>query len=153
MQTTLEILIDTRRSTTGYVFTLSGGAISWSSRLQPTVAASTTEAEFMAAAYITKEALWLRTLLSELSMEMDTININADSQSAIKLLKNPVFSMRSKHIDVIYHFARERVARKDVAFKYISTDKMVADVLTKPLPSTKFNFCRSMMGTIDTTKD
>ena len=144
--------IDTRRSTTGYVFTLSGGAISWSSRLQPTVAASTTEAEFMAAAYVTKEALWLRTLLSELNMEMDTININADSQSAIKLLKNPVFSMRSKHIDVIYHFARERVARKDVAFKYISTDKMVADILTKPLPSTKFNFCRSMMGIIDTIK-
>lgn len=141
--------IDTRRSTTGYVFTLSGGAISWSSRLQPTVAASTTEAEYMAAAYAIKEALWLRTLLLELGMEIGTITINADNQSAIKLLKNPVFSMRSKHIDVIYHFARERVTRKDVTFKYISTDKMVADALTKPLPSAKFSFCRAAMG-IDT---
>ena len=138
--------LDTRRSTTGYVFILGGGAISWSSRLQPTVAASTTEAEYMAAAYAIKEALWLRTLLTELGMDLSTISIYADNQSAIKLLKNPVLSMRSKHIDVIYHFARERVARKDIAFLYIPTDKMVADALTKPLPSTKFSFCRCAMG-------
>ena len=138
--------IDTRRSTTGYVFILGGGAISWSSRLQPTVAASTTEAEYMAAAYAIKEALWLRTLLNELDMNIGTISIYADSQSAIKLLKNPVFSMRSKHIDVIYHFARERVARKDITFKYIATNMMVADILTKPLPRTKIEFCRSAMG-------
>lgn len=142
--------IDTRRSTTGYVFTLGGGAITWSSRLQPTVAASTTEAEYMAAAYTIKEALWLRTLLTELNHNPGTITINADSQSAIKLLKNPVLSMRSKHIDIIYHFARERVMRKDIAFKYLSTDKMVADILTKPLPTAKLNFCRSMMGITDT---
>ena len=138
--------LDTRRSTTGYVFILGGGAISWSSRLQPTVAASTTEAEYMAAAYAIKEGLWLRTLLYDLGMKLDTITINADNQGAIKLLKNPVFSMRSKHIDVIYHFARERVTRKDVSFKYIPTTKMVADALTKPLPATKLEFCRTAMG-------
>ena len=103
----------------------------------------------MAAAYAIKEALWLRTLLSELGMEIGTIPIYADSQSAIKLLKNPVFSMRSKHIDVIYHFARERVRRRDVSFSYIKTDEMVADALTKPLPSTKFMFCRHAMGMSD----
>ena len=110
------------------------------------MAASTTEAEYMAAAYAIKEALWLRTLLTELGMDLSTISIYADNQSAIKLLKNPVLSMRSKHIDVIYHFARERVARKDIAFLYIPTDKMVADALTKSLPSTKFSFCRCAMG-------
>lgn len=141
--------IDTRRSTTGYVFILSGGAISWSSRLQPTVAASTTEAEYMAAAYAIKEALWIRTLMNELGQDLKTIMIYADNQGAIKLLKNPVFSMRSKHIDVIYHFARERVMRKDITFKYISTDKMVADILTKPLPTAKFVFCRDSMGMKD----
>ena len=138
--------LDTRRSTTGYVFILGGGAISWSSRLQPTVAASTTEAEYMAAAYAIKEGLWLRTLLSEIGLDASTIPIKADNQGAIKLLKNPVFSMRSKHIDIIYHFARERVARKDVIFKYIPTDQMVADALTKPLPQAKFVYCRTQMG-------
>jgi hypothetical protein len=138
--------IDTRRSTTGYVFILNGGAISWSSRLQQTVAASTTEAEYMAAASATKEALWLRHLLRDLSVDLPTINIKADNQSAIKLLKNPVFSMRSKHIDVIYHFARERVSRNEISFTYIKTDHMVADVLTKPVPATKFSYCRDAMG-------
>jgi hypothetical protein len=84
---------------------------------------------------------------------MHTIEIQADSQSAIKLLKNPVFSMRSKHIDVIYHFARERVTRKDITFRYISTDKMVADALTKPLASSKFVFCRTAMGIGGTDSD
>ena len=138
--------IDTRRSTTGYAFVLGGGAISWSSRLQPTVAVSTTEAEYMAAAYAIKEALWLRTLLTEMGLEQDTITICADNQSAIKLLRNPVFTMRSKHIDVIYHFARERVIRKDVTIKYISTNNMVADALTKPLPAAKLKYCRTAMG-------
>ena len=137
--------IDTRRSTTGYVFILNGGAISWSSRLQQTVAASTTEAEYMAAAFAIKEGLWLRKLFNDLDLELQ-ITINADNQSAIKLLKNPVFSMRSKHIDVIYHFARERVTRGEISFKYIRTDKMVADALTKPIPASKLKFCRDAMG-------
>ena len=108
--------------------------MSWSSRLQQTVPASTSKDEYMAAAAAIKEALWVRRMLSELGQDPGTITIKADSQSAIKLLKNPIISMRSKHIDVIYHFARERVARKDVAFEYIRTDHMVADALTKPLP-------------------
>lgn len=137
---------DNRRSTTGYVFILHGGAITWSSRQQPTVAASTTEAEYMAAAAATKEALWLRKLLTDLGHTTDTIAICADNQSAIKLLKNPIFSPRSKHIDVIWHFARERVARKEITFTYTKTDHMVADALTKPVPPTKFAFCRNGMG-------
>lgn len=137
---------DNRRSTTGYVFILHGGAITWCSRQQPTVAASTTEAEYMAAAAATKEALWLRKLLADLGHTADTIYIRADNQSAIKLLKNPIFSPRSKHIDVIWHFARERVARKEVGFTYTKTDDMVADALTKPVPPTKFYFCRNGMG-------
>ena len=100
----------------------------------------------MAAAYAIKEALWLRNLLSDMSLEIGTISIKADSQSAINLLKNPVISMRSKHIDVIYHFARERVARKDVCFTYIEAGKMVADALTKPLPTAKLIYCRGQMG-------
>jgi len=138
--------IDTRRSTTAYVFNLNGGAITWASRLQPTVAASTTEAEYIAAAATVKEALWLRKLLNNLGLDISCVTIKADSQSSIKLLKNPIVSNRSKHIDIVHHFARERVARNEVTFEYIRTDNMVADALTKPVPTTKFNFCRDGMG-------
>ena len=138
--------IDTRRSTTGYVFTLGGGAIAWQSKRQQTVAVSTTEAEYMAAAAAVKEGLWLRKLLQDLNISSTEIIIMADNQSAIKLLRNPISSVRSKHIDVMHHFARERVLRKEVAFKYISTDKMVADIFTKALPGNKHKVCCLGMG-------
>lgn len=138
--------LDTRRSTTGYVFTLSGGAISWSSRRQQTVAASTTEAEYMSASAAVKEALWIRTLLNDMGLSTGCIEIFSDNQSAIKLAKNPISSLRSKHIDVHYHFTRERVALKEVVFTYLPTDKMIADVLTKAVPESKLNLCRHGMG-------
>lgn len=138
--------IDTRRSTTGYVILLHGGAVSWSSRLQPTVAASTSEAEYMAASSVVKEVLWLRVLLGELGYPYKTITISCDNQGAIKLLKNPIASQRSKHIDIMHHFVRERVARGEVAFQYCDTTRMVADIMTKPLPVSKFVFCRDHMG-------
>lgn len=100
--------LDTRRSTTGYVFTLCGWAISWSSRLQPTVAVSTAEAEYMAAAAAVEEALWLRKLLQGFGLNERTVPINCDNQGAIKLLKHPIASVRSKHIDVLHHLLCER---------------------------------------------
>ena len=140
--------MDTRRSTTGFVYILHGGAISWNSKLQPTVAVSTSEAEYMAAAQAVKEGLWLKTLLKDFGISAGPIKIKCDSQGAIKLLKNPVASLRTKHIDVLHHFARERVARKEVAFEYCSTEAMVADSLTKPLSVKKFQFCCSGMGLV-----
>ena len=82
----------------------------------------------------------------DLSLGTESILIYADNQSAIKLLKNPVSSQRSKHIDTIYHFARERVARKEVSFTYISTSEMIADILTKAVPKIKVEFCTKGMG-------
>jgi hypothetical protein len=137
---------DTRRSTTGYVFLLHGGSISWSSHLQRTVAASTTEAEYMAAAAATKEALWLRNLLSDFNVNTTPVNIFGDNQATIHLLKNANAAARSKHIDVMHHFARERVLRNEVNFDYIATHLMLADCMTKPVPEPKFLFCRTGMG-------
>jgi len=134
--------LDTRRSTTGYVFVMNGAAISWSTRRQHTVAASTTEAEYMAAAAGVKEALWLRQLMADMHLGVQSISMYGDNQSALKLLRNHVSSQRSKHIDVVYHFARGRVMRKDVEFQYIPTSLMVADALTKALPENKHTFCR-----------
>jgi len=138
--------LDTRRSTTGYVFIMNGGAVSWSSKRQTTVAVSTTEAEYMAAAHAIKEALWIRKLLQDFKLDIKCIPMKMDNQSAIKVMKNPVLSLRSKHIDVIYNFARERVARGEVKLEYISTHEMIADALTKPVPRNKLEFCRDSMG-------
>lgn len=140
--------VDTRRSTTGYVFLLHGGAISWSSRLQATVAVSTVEAEYMSAAAAVKEALWLRLLLAEMHMSVRPVHIHCDNQGALKLLKHPIASQRSKHIDVLYHFAREKVASGDVEFSYCISNAMIADMFTKALSKAKFEFCRDGLGMV-----
>jgi ribonuclease HI len=137
---------DTRRSTTGYVFLMAGGAVSWSSKRQQTIAASTTEAEYMAAAAAVKEALWLRNLLADFNIQITPVTLFADNQSAIKLLRNPISSLRSKHIDVIHHFARERVMKGDVMFSYIRTDDMLADMMTKALAGPKHFVCCKGIG-------
>jgi hypothetical protein len=140
--------LDNMRSTTGYVFIMNGAAITWQSKRQPTVAASTTEAEYMVAASAVKEGLWLRKLLADFGISITTISILADNQSAIKLLRNPISSLRSKHIDVVHHFARERVMRREVAFVYTATDKMIANVMTKALPRVQHMYCCSGMSVV-----
>ena len=138
--------LDTRKSTTGYVWLMHGGAVSWRSVLQPTVALSTAEAEYMAAAGAAREALWLRKLLHDLGVAKDAPRVLSDSQSALALVRNPVVSQRSKHIDVLHHFVRERSDRGEIVLEYCSTEQMVADSLTKVVGSTKFVWCRQCMG-------
>jgi hypothetical protein len=100
----------------------------------------------MAAAAAVKEAMWLRNLLADFKIDETPVKILADNQSAIKLLKNPISSQRSKHIDVIHHFARERVKRGDVTFAYVKTDDMWADMMTKALPAPKHLACCKGIG-------
>ncbi len=140
--------INTRRSTTGYIFYLSGGgAISWSSKRQATVALSSTEAEYMALTQATKEAIWLRSLLYELGFNQnDAITLFEDNQSAMAFAKYPVYHARSKHIDIQYHFIREKIESKEIEVSYITTDDMIADALTKPLARPKFAKFIGQMG-------
>ncbi|KAL3623658.1 hypothetical protein CASFOL_032474 [Castilleja foliolosa] len=133
--------VDTRKSTTGYVFTCLGGAISWKSRLQKVVALSSTEAEYMAATEAVKEAIWLRGFVNELLNVDEIITVHCDNQSALHLAKNPIFHERSKHIDVRLHFIREVVSRNEVLLEKIRTDENPADMLTKVLPTVKFKYC------------
>ena len=92
--------VDTRRSTTSWIYTFAGSAISWRSVLQDCTSISTTEAEYVAASEACKEAIWLSRLVGEFGLEQKIPVLHCDSQSAIALAKNPVFHARTKHIDV-----------------------------------------------------
>ena len=97
--------LEDRKSTSGYVFLLSSRAVSWSTRKQPVVSLSTTEAEFIVAASCACQAVWLKRVLGKLSQNQGkSTTIRCDNSSAIKLSKNPVMHGRSKHIDVRFHF-------------------------------------------------
>ncbi|KAH7550154.1 hypothetical protein JRO89_XS13G0144400 [Xanthoceras sorbifolium] len=111
--------LDRRRSITGYVFTLGDTAISWKATLQSTVALSTTEAEYMAVVEAIKEAIWMRGLFGELSLDHKVIVVHCDSQSAIHLTKDQMFHERTKHIDVKYHFVRDIISQ-DVVKKTVA---------------------------------
>ena len=100
----------------------------------------------MAAAFAVKEALWLRKLKADMGTPMAAITLSTDNTVALSLLKNPVQSARSKHIDVLHHFARERVLRKEIVIKYVNTADNTADCLTKALPDGKFAACCVSMG-------
>ena len=141
--------MDDRRSITGFVSMIADGAVSWQSKKQPTVALSSTEAEYMAATQACKEAIWWRSLLAELNLgftESMPTKIFADSQGCIALSKNPEFHARTKHIDVQHHFVREKVAERKVLLVYVSTQEMRADILTKAVPRVKFHYLASLIG-------
>ena len=138
---------DDRRSVTGYVFILGGGAVSWQARKQTTVALSSVEAEYMAATQSTKEAMWWRYLLSDLGIDLGGPTlVYSDSQGSIALTKNPEHHARSKHIDIRHHFVREQVAAGTIEVDYVPTGEMVADVLTKVLPRDNHLKLITMMG-------
>lgn len=133
--------IDTRRSTSGSAFIYSGGIISWSSTRQKSVSASTTESEYIAASLCVRELTWLRALFCEiLGEKLPIINLYMDNQSAIRLIKNPEFHKRTKHIDVAYHIIREKYNEELFTLQYISTNEMLADVFTKALTAQVFHY-------------
>jgi hypothetical protein len=119
--------------------------VSWCSRKQSSVALSTTEAEYIALSVAVCEAVWLHKLLTDLfDHEMDPI-ITCDNQSCVKLFENPVFHDRSKHIEIKYHYIRDMLQRKAVHVQYLPTHEQIADIFTKPLANTKFEyFCEKL---------
>ncbi|XP_035832952.1 secreted RxLR effector protein 161-like [Helianthus annuus] len=126
--------LDTRHSTSGYMFMISNGAVSWCSRRQPTVSLSTPEAEYRATVLAAQECTWLVRLLKELNQEIENkFVMRGDNISSICLAENPTFHARSKRIEVHYHYIRERVLNREVDIKYINTEEQLDDMLTKRL--------------------
>ncbi|RVW87889.1 Retrovirus-related Pol polyprotein from transposon TNT 1-94 [Vitis vinifera] len=138
--------IDSRKSTTGFVFTLGGTAISWTSNLQKIVTLSTTEAEYVAATEAGKEMIWLHGFLDELGKKQEMGILHSDSQSAIFLAKNSAFHSKSKHIQTKYHFIRYLVEDKLVILEKICGSKNPADMLTKGVTIEKLKLCAASIG-------
>ena len=138
--------MDNKRSTTGYVFTLSKGPICWKSTLQSIVAMSTTKAEYMAVAEVVKEALWLKGLVKELGLNQGGVQMHCDSQSAIYLAKNQVYHARTKHIDVRFHKIREFIVTRDIIMEKVYTLENAVDMLTKPVTVAKFKHCLDLVN-------
>ncbi|KAL3733007.1 hypothetical protein ACJRO7_022519 [Eucalyptus globulus] len=139
--------MDDRKSTYGYVFMFSSGAVSWSSKKQPIVTLSTTEAEFVAATSSACHAIWLRKILGELQFkQQEATTIYCDNNSAIKLSKNPVLHGRSKHIDVKYHFLRDLTKDKVIDLVFCRSEDQLADLFTKPLKVSTFQKLRKLLG-------
>ncbi|XP_061356259.1 secreted RxLR effector protein 161-like [Gastrolobium bilobum] len=128
--------LDSRKSTFGYLFMFSQGAISWKSAKQTIVASSTMEAEFVACFEATTHALWLRNFISELAV-VDTISrplkIYYDNYAAVFFSKNERYSKGAKHIKLKYFNVKEEVQKQRVSIMHIRTKHMMADPLTKGL--------------------
>ncbi|KAJ9541503.1 hypothetical protein OSB04_028009 [Centaurea solstitialis] len=140
---------DDFRSQSGYVFTLNGGAISWKSSKQDTIADSTTEAEYIAACDAAKEAVWLRNFLSDLRVVASIsrpIDIFCDNSGAVAQAKEPREHHKSRHVLRKYHLIREIIGRGDVKICKIPTEDNVADPLTKPLARAKHEAHANSIG-------
>ncbi|MCP3667284.1 MAG: hypothetical protein GY696_33120 [Gammaproteobacteria bacterium] len=140
--------IETRQSTSGYVFNLGGGPISWRSKRQQEVAQSTVEAEYIAASVATRECLWLRHLLSDIGFEQLTTTVFCDNQGAIAISKNPTHHERTKHMGLKVAFVRDHCTKGDIQLVYCPTNEMLADVFTKFVPRDRFSTLINKMSVV-----
>ncbi|GAB2287252.1 hypothetical protein Dimus_039813 [Dionaea muscipula] len=136
---------DCRKSTTSYNILLGGNCVSWKSQLQPIVALSTTEAEYIAITDVLKEATWVQGLLKEIQMLEDHCTVFTDNQSALQLCKNPVYHERTKHIDVRYHYIRDIIAAGTLKIAKVATEDNPSDMGTKVVPVGKFRHCLNLL--------
>jgi hypothetical protein len=136
-----------RHTISGYTFIIHGGAVSWSAKHQEIVSLSTTESEYVAATHAAKEALWLRSLIQQLfDTTLSLTTLFSDNQSAIVLSKDHQYHARTKHIDIRYHFICWIIEQGSIWLVYCPTDDMIANTLTKALPSAKVKHFAAELG-------
>ena len=126
---------------------VNSGAVSWSAKCQELILLSTTKSEYTAVTHAAKEALWLRMIISQIfSISLPPTTLFTDNQSAIALTKEHQYHARTKHIDIRFHFIRWVIEDSKLQLIHCPTDEMVADALTKALPSTKVKHFANAFG-------
>ena len=143
---------NTRRSTTGWNLTFMGGAISWRSYRQATVAHATCDAKYVAASEAIQEAIWVKGFVNCLSIrdfQIASIPLFIDNEAALALTKTPRFHTRSKHIDVKYHFTRDNVGAGHIITQRVKTNENVTDILTKAMTRVKHEDMVKKLGMED----
>ena len=139
--------VDDRKSTSGIIYFLSGGAICWQSTKQKVVSLSSCEAEFIAASTTTTQGVWLARLMEELiRRESDPQMLYMDNKATIPLIKNLVLHDRCKHIEIRLHHIRECADRGLIKIDFIRTKKQLEEIFTKSLARVKFEELRSNIG-------
>lgn len=142
--------ISTRRSVSGYVFRLCGGAVSWQSKRQPCTALATGDAEYMALSHAAKELVWLRQLLWEIGFPVSgPTPLHGDNKAALTIAQNPVAHTRCKQIDIRFHHLHDLVSQHHLRLAYLPTHQMVADGLTKPLAPGRMNSFLKLFGIVE----
>jgi hypothetical protein len=136
-----------RKSTMGYIFTLAGGAVSWSSSKQRIVALSTTEAEYLSSVHTRKQALWMFKFLNgtQVGQPLPYL-IFVDNLSAIALTEETTKHARTKHFDTNWAWIRDCVREKELIFKYTPSEENAADIMTKPLARAKVEMFAKKIG-------
>jgi hypothetical protein len=129
---------ETRRSRTGIVIFVSGFPITWQSKKQSLVTVSTVESEYVAASSACQELTWILSVLNELKIEYNLPIMHMDNQGSIAIAKDPVHHGRTKHIDIRYHYIREKYREKLFDMVYCPTNEQLADIFTKALTQSTF---------------
>ena len=136
-----------RKAISGYAFLIDGGAVSWASKRQEIISLSTTESEYVAITHASKEALWLRSFIGQIFAPFTApVTLKSDNLSAISLTQDHQYHARTKHIDIRFHFIRWVIEDKKLKLVYCPTEDMVADALTKALPSPKVKHFAVALG-------
>jgi hypothetical protein len=141
--------VDERKSTSGGAFFLGDSLVAWLSKKKGSISLSTTEVEYITATTCCTQVLWMIHTLADLEVKYTApIPIHCDNTSAISVSKNPVFHSKTKNIPIKYHFLREQVTNQIVQVHYIPTTEQIADIFTKTLAKTPFEYLRQKLGVI-----
>ena len=138
-----------RKSTSGSCQFLGGKRVCWSTKKQQSVAMSSAEAEYMAAAGCCANVLWMKSQLSDYGIQYKMVPIFCDNTSAIAISNNPVLHQRTKHIDIRYHFIRDHISNGEIELHFIPTEYQLADIFTKPLDEPTFTRLKAELGMLD----